>query len=326
VTAGTLEDQDAAASAQGSDRPASWPARAGAFAVDVLVGLAVLAALGVGAWSVWAEPDADGLWWGYVVAGAVVLAAMVANRLFLPTVTGWTLGRAVFGIQVRRADGSPPGVLRLTLRELAHLLDTAAVGLGWLWPLWERRGRTFADLLARTEVRTAKRPARDVRRDCALVLVAATLVCVAATGLSYLGVYRPQRAAETAYQQISEQGPRIVEQLLSYHKDTLQEDFSRAQALTTDEYREELIAQQQVAQRAGVTDNEYFAVASAVLSATPHDAAMLVALQGQRGSNPQDLKFITATVRAEFVRDGNGEWKVDKLTVLKQPLMNVAGQ
>jgi len=114
--------------------------------------------------------------------------------------------------------------------------------------------------------------------------------------------------------------------LLSYHKDTLQEDFSRAQALTTDEYREELIAQQQVAQRAGVTDNEYFAVASAVLSATPHDAAMLVALQGQRGSNPQDLKFITATVRAEFVRDGNGEWKVDKLTVLKQPLMNVAGQ
>ena len=113
------------------------------------------------------------------------------------------------------------------------------------------------------------RPQRDVRRPAAVALVAATLLCAAGVGLSYLVVYRHDRAVDAARAQIAAEGPRIVEQMLSYGVDTLQQDFSHAQSLTTDGYRPQLIAQQQAVQKAGATKNEYWAVSSAVLSATP---------------------------------------------------------
>ncbi len=82
-------------------------------------------------------------------------------------------------------------------------------------------------------------------------------------------VYRHERAVDEARNQIAEQGPRIVEQMLSYSVDSLPQDFARAQALTTDGYRPQLIAQQQAVQKAGATTNEYWAVSSAVLPNPP---------------------------------------------------------
>jgi Mce-associated membrane protein len=114
----------------------------------------------------------------------------------------------------------------------------------------------------------------------------------------------------------------MVEQMLSYGTATLKDDFTRAQALATDGYRSQLISQQQAAQKAGVTANEYWAVSSAVLSAAPNQAAMLLALQGQRGADAQSLKFITATVRVDFERSRDGHWRVANLTVLKKPMSN----
>jgi Mce-associated membrane protein len=303
--------------------PASWAARAGAFAVDVLVGLAVIATMALLTLS---APRQGLLWWVFTVTAALVLVAMAINRLLLPTITGWSLGRALFGIAVRKRDGSPVGLTRLFARDLAHLLDTAALFIGWLWPLWDRRNRTFADLLLRTEVHKVARPQRDMRRPTAIALVAATLLCAAGVGLSYLVVYRHDRALDAARGQIAEQGPRIVEQMLSYNADTLAQDFSHAQSLTTDAYRPQLIAQQQAVQKAGATTNEYWAVSSAVLSATPDRASMLLAMQGQRGADPKDVKFITATVRVEFEKSRDGQWRVANLTVLKKPQMNQAGQ
>jgi Mce-associated membrane protein len=302
---------------------ATWPARAGAFAVDVLLGIAVIATMAVCAWS---APWTGWLWWVFVGAAALTIIAMAVNRLLLPTITGWSLGRALFGIAVRTRDGAAPGLLRLVGRDLAHLLDTAALFIGWLWPLWDSRHRTFADLLLRTEVLVVERPQREMRRPTAVALIAATVVCALAVGLSYLVVYRPERAVDVARQQIAEQGPRIVEQLLSYSSESLQQDFSRAQSLTTDGYRDQLIAQQQIVQQAGATSNEYWAVSSAVLSATSNQAAMLIAMQGQRGTDPEDLKFITATLRVEFEKSGDGQWKVANLIVLKKPQMNAGGQ
>jgi Mce-associated membrane protein len=301
--------------------PASWPARAGAFAVDVLLGIAAIATMallaGMAPWWGW-------LWWVFTAVAALTVVVMAVNRLLLPTITGWSLGRALFGIAARTRDGAPVGVWRLLLRDLAHLLDTAALFIGWLWPLWDRRRRTFADLLLRTEVHNVERPVRDVRRLTAVVLIAATLLCAAGVGLSYLVVLRHDQSVDQARAQITEQGPRIVEQMLSYGVDTLQQDFSHAQSLTTDGYRSQLIAQQQAVQQAGATPNEYWAVSSAVLSVTPENASMLLAMQGQRGADPKDLKFITATVRADFEKQGDG-WRVANLTVLKQPAMR-AGQ
>jgi Mce-associated membrane protein len=303
--------------------PASWPARAGAFAVDVLLGVAVIATMALLALT---APQRGWLWWVFVGAAALTFLVMAVNRLFLPTITGWSLGRALFGIAVRKRDGTAVGVVRLVLRDVAHLLDTAALFIGWLWPLWDRRRRTFADLLLRTEVHVVDRPQRNTRRPVAMALVAATLVCAVGVGLSYLVVYRHDRAIDTARAQIAEQGPRMVEQMLSYNVDTLQQDFSNAQGLTTDGYRPQLIAQQQAVQQAGATTNEYWAVSSAVLSAAPDKASMLMAMQGQRGVNPQDLKFITATVRVDFEKSRDGHWRIANLAVLKKPQMNQAIQ
>jgi Mce-associated membrane protein len=301
---------------------ASWGARLGAFALDYVPGVVVLVTMALMGYT-----TTPGSWlrWVYVVVLAVVAAAMVVNRVLLPSVTGWSLGRAVFGIRVVRAGGEPVGFLRLLLREFAHLLDTAAAFIGWLWPLWDKRHRTFADLLLRTEVHVVDRPKRNVRRVAALVLVAAALATAAGAGLGYLVVYRHDRAVDAARAQISEQGPRIVEQLLSYDAGSVVDDFARAQSLATDAYRPQLIAQQQNVQKTGVTNNEYWAVSSAVLSVERERAAMLMALQGQRGANANDLKFITATVRVDFENVGE-QWRVANLIVLKKPQLNGGGQ
>ncbi len=157
----------------------------GAFAVDVLLPAAVLATLGLVGWT---APLLGWLWWVFVGVAALIFVAMAVNRWLLPTLRGWSLGRALLGIAVRKRDGAPVGLLRLLVRDLAHLLDTAALFVGWLWPLWDRRNRTFADLLLRTEVHEVERPRRDMRRATAIVLIAATVLCAAAVGLSYLVV------------------------------------------------------------------------------------------------------------------------------------------
>lgn len=304
----------------GDDTPvryASWGARLGALALDVLPGAAVL---GVMASMASTTEPGSALRWTYVGAMAVVAVAMLVNRVVLPALKGWSLGRAVAGIQVVRADGALPGMLRLLLRDVAHVLDTAAAFVGWLWPLWDRKHRTFADLLLRNEVRAPGQPQGRIRRTAAWVIVAATVLCAAGAGLGYATVYRHERAVDAARSQISEQGPRIVERILSYGSDSVVDDFARAQALTTDGYRPQLIAQQQAVQKSGVMSNEYWAVSSAVLSVEPQKAAMLLALQGQRGGNANDLKFITATLRVDFEKVGD-EWRVANLTVLKKPLL-----
>ena len=316
----TLDTETYTDSVRTAEPLAGWGARVGSLALDVMPLVAVLATMALLAW---ATPVFGWQWWIFVAVASAATASTVVNRTVLPARTGWTLGRAVRGIRVVRADqaggvGQRPGTGRLLVRDVAHLLDTPAMLIGWLWPLWDRRNRTFADLLAATEVRVVEPPTLDVRRIAAWVLIGTTLVCAAGAGLGYAAGYRHDRAVLDARAEISEQGPRMVERLLSYGVDTVVEDFAQAQALTTDSYRPQLIAQQQAVQKAALTSNQYSAVSSAVLSVQPDRAAMLAALQGQRGSNPNDLKFITATVRVDFEKVG-GSWKVAALTVLKRP-------
>lgn len=304
---------------QESIRYASWGARAGALAADVLPGIVVIATMGLlmATAAVWSW-----LWWVFAVVVALVFIATVLNRWLLPALTGWSLGRALFGIRIVTRSGATAGTARLLLRDLAHLLDTAALFVGWLWPLWDGKNRTFADLLLRTEARAVEPAKGNARRTAAIVFLVAALLCVAGNGLGYATVYRHDRAVEKTRTEIAEQGPRMVEQMLSYGSGTLKDDFARAQALATDGYRQQLISQQEAVQKAGATSNEYWAVSSAVLSASPNQAAMLVALQGQRGADAKSLKFITATVRVDFERAADDHWRVASLTVLKKPLTN----
>ena len=322
-----VADFDTAPPADASGPVATWSARAGAFTLDVLFGLGVLIAAGLVA--VAATPQ-GWLWWLCVVVAVGALLVIAVNRYFLPATRGWSVGRSVFGIAVVDADGAGgaddagvgPG--RLMLRDLAHLLDTVPVLLGWLWPLIDARGRTFADLLTGTEVRRVDGSRPDWRRRALAAIAAAAAVSAAVAGAGYLGVYRPELAAAQAREQIAVQGPKIVEELLTYKTATIQDDFARAQTLVTDGYRPTWAAQQEATRKAGAVDNEYWVTNGAVLNSTADRAVMLMLLQGQRGA-AGGQRFISASVRVSFEKSGSGQWQVSDLTVLAQPRSGGAG-
>jgi Mce-associated membrane protein len=318
ATQGAVGDSDIEATSL-VDEPAapkaSWGARAGAFAIDVLVGVGVLATLMLVAW---AAPLRGWLWWVTVVAGALVFLAMAVNRWVLPSVLGWSLGRSVFGIAVVSRGGGSVGPWRLLLRDILHLLDTAPLFIGWLWPLWDSRGRTFADVITRTEVRRVQGERPDRRRLAGAVLASAAVLALVGAGLGYLTVYRHEQALAQTRQQIAEQGPGIVANTLSYEAASIDADFARARSLVTDGYRPQLIAQQDTVRKAGPVDNTYWVTNSAVLSNTQDRAVMLLLMQGQRGAAPKQ-RLITATVEADFEKSANGQWRISNLSVLAKP-------
>jgi Mce-associated membrane protein len=298
------------------DPLAPWRVRVGAFAVDVFPAIAVAATMALVALTarqhaVW--------WWVCVSVGALAILLMLVNRLLLPTVTGWSLGRALFGIVVVRRDGAACGPWGLLLRDLAHLLDTASV-VGWLWPLWDSRRRTFADMLTGTEVRrvAADEPPPHIRRWAAVTLLAAAAICVGGAAVSYLVVDSYERATARTSAQVLAQGPKIVAQMLTYDPKTLNDDFARARSLTTDRYRGQLADQQEAVKKKTPVVNEYWPTDWSIQSVTPDRATMLLFMQGRRGEGP-DLRQITATVKVTFAKAGNDHWLVDDLAVVTKP-------
>jgi Mce-associated membrane protein len=314
-----VEETDAAPAVQepAPNELAGWLIRAAAFAVDVLPGVAVVATTAL----VWLAAPPQSLWW-WVSISVLVGAALVTmvNRAVLPAILGWSLGRALLGLEVVRPGGAAVGVGRLMSRELAHLLDTLSVCVGWLWPLWDSRKRTFADLLLGTEVHcvaTDQRPP-DIRRRAAIAVGVAVLLCVGSAAVSVFAIYLPDRAADQTRTAVNAQGPKIVTEMLTYDPKSLKQDFERARSLTTDKYRPELVKQQESVQKGHPAINEYWVTDSTVLSAARDSATMLLFLQGHRGGDGGD-RFITATVRVSLVKGKDGRWLVDNLDVVTKP-------
>lgn len=146
---------------------ASWGRRMLATLVDdvpAIVASAVLVAaylplyVGVFRGDLSARPDRV-----LLVAGlALSLAALgwrAYNRWFLAGRTGQSVGkRATRTWLVSARDGRPVGALDAFLRDLVHTLDAMA-SVGYLWPLWDARRQTFADMiLATVVVRTPVAP------------------------------------------------------------------------------------------------------------------------------------------------------------------------
>ncbi|WP_144207441.1 RDD family protein [Mycobacterium tilburgii] len=301
---------------QGSSQNAlaPWHIRLCAYAVDVLPAAAVATTMALVSFTV----PACGVWWWVCICvlGLAVLALLV-NRLLLSPTIGWSLGRALCGVVVTRRDAGGIGAWGLLLRDLAHLLDTVSV-VGWLWPLWDSGRRTFADMLVRTEVRCSEPPRLDIRRWTTIAVLAAAGLCLAGVVMSYAVVYSRDRATDQTKAQIRIQGPKIVAQMLTYDPKTLHDDFSRAQSLATDKYRGQLKTQQDIVEKGNPVINEYWVTDSSVESASPDWATMLLFMQGRRGAAP-DERYITATVRVNFAKDGNGTWRVDDLAVVTKP-------
>ena len=155
---------------------AGWARRAGALVLDVAPGAAVLATMALVALSV---PLHSAWWWTAVSVGAAAILVTAFNRILLPSVSGQSLGRALVGITVVRRDGAPVGPWRLLMRDVAHLADTAPLLAGWLWPIWDPRRGTFADMLLGTESRATegRQPSRELRRLAVGVVLTAATVC-----------------------------------------------------------------------------------------------------------------------------------------------------
>ena len=259
-------------------------------------------------------------WWACVCAGAVAMLLTAYNRFLFPFSSGQSLGCAFVGITLVLRNGDAVGPWRLLLRDLAHLLDTVPVLLGWLWPLWDSRRRTFADLLLHTESRVsvAPRPARNLRRVTTVLMLTVASLCAGGAAISYTVVRQQDQSVTEIRAQVSALGPHMVEQILSYCPETIQDDFDHARSLASSKYRAELSAQQRAVTKAGPMRNEYRVTNSSVLTATPDEASMLMFLRGERGA-PPNQRYLNACVRVAFVKSTVSGSRIDDLAVVTEP-------
>ncbi|MFI8005148.1 RDD family protein [Streptomyces sp. NPDC086010] len=131
---------------------AHWGQRVGGYLLDVLIIAGPMYALGfidlVGSDDpATAEPGI------FFAIGVVYALGMAFYQLYREGKTGQTTGKKVLGISLHReADGRPLGFGMAFVRKLAHVLDSCACYLGWLWPLWDEKKQTFADKVCKTVV------------------------------------------------------------------------------------------------------------------------------------------------------------------------------
>lgn len=87
-----------------------------------------------------------------LLAGVHALAGLVYHVGFLTYYAGQTPGKRALGIRVIRSDGDPLTASDAALRFLGYYLNTACLGVGWLWAWGDPNGQGWHDKLARTYV------------------------------------------------------------------------------------------------------------------------------------------------------------------------------
>ncbi|KQX74410.1 MULTISPECIES: RDD family protein [Aeromicrobium] len=139
------------------NRPyASWIARVGALIIDSLptgIVFTVLAAA-------FGESQTSENGFAFQLSGLPFLVYVVFaigwfvfNWVIRQGSTGQTIGKKIVGITVLGESTHQPIGGGLTFaRQLVHVLDGLPCGLGYLWPLWDRENRTFADMIMSTRV------------------------------------------------------------------------------------------------------------------------------------------------------------------------------
>lgn len=135
-----------------------------AFARRIAAGLAdlvILALLGAveltaGAFLLELRFPPPALFWLGAFLGLTSLVLLV----LVPFVWGTTPGMALADLRVRAADGGSPTLVASLLRYVGFVLTGALAGIPLLVAAFDKEGRTLADLLSRTTVAPAERPAR----------------------------------------------------------------------------------------------------------------------------------------------------------------------
>lgn len=132
---------------------AHWGKRVGAYVIDSLILLAAYLPAVIGS-PMLEDPETRGAGTVLSAVGTVLMIAVfVWNVCLKQGRTGYTVGKGVLGIRLlKEATGQPIGAGMSFVRQIAHLLDSLACYLGWLWPLWDSKRQTFADKILGTVV------------------------------------------------------------------------------------------------------------------------------------------------------------------------------
>ncbi|MGB6209376.1 RDD family protein [Mycobacterium sp.] len=144
----------------------SWIQRVGAYLIDaipvaVAYGIAFGIGIGTGNNSCVTNPDGNGVACSSSSSGvgiAVmflawlgVLAYAIWNWGYRQGTTGSSVGKSVLKFKVvSEATGQPIGFGMSFVRQLAHIVDSAICGLGYLFPLWDAKRQTLADKIMST--------------------------------------------------------------------------------------------------------------------------------------------------------------------------------
>jgi uncharacterized RDD family membrane protein YckC len=92
----------------------------------------------------------------WMIVGLVMMLAAFGwqwyNRWLVAGRTGQSMGKRVVHTKlVAEVNGQPIGPVNAFLRDLLHVLDGVAY-IGFLWPLWDAKRQTFADMIMKTVV------------------------------------------------------------------------------------------------------------------------------------------------------------------------------
>lgn len=82
----------------------------------------------------------------------VLIVAWFGTLAYTSASTGQTWGRKWAKTQLLGENGAPIGFGATFGRYFAHILDSIACGIGWLFPLWDQQRQTFADKIVKTRV------------------------------------------------------------------------------------------------------------------------------------------------------------------------------
>lgn len=135
---------------------AGWWSRVGATIIDVLpivlVAIVMTALFGDNDTSSnSASFQLSGL--PFVIYLLLALAWIAYNFGVLQGGTGQSVGKKVLGTRlVAATTGEPIGFGMSFGRYFVHILDGIPCYLGYLWPLWDKENRTFADMILGTRV------------------------------------------------------------------------------------------------------------------------------------------------------------------------------
>jgi uncharacterized RDD family membrane protein YckC len=130
--------------------PSSLLRRLGAILYDALLILALLFLATIPFIAVRdGEPvDATGNLLYQIVLAAVIFLFFIGFW----TRSGRTLGMQSWGLQLETTDGQVPTVRQASIRFFAAIISWLAVGLGFLWQLWDKDSLTWHDRLSATRL------------------------------------------------------------------------------------------------------------------------------------------------------------------------------